>query len=158
MMDEILIEPLERSECAMRRLISLLTKLDKGYVPPLSSRIDIEKYSSKLMENADVWVAVDQTVDVGVVAFYANNIKFKRAFISTIGITSSVRGKGLGDKLMNLVEHEAVRKGMRTLELEVSVKNYLAIRLYARRGFQQVAVARQLASKSTLLLDKRLGE
>ena len=52
-----------------------------------------------------------------------------------IAILQESTGKGYGTKLMNALEKEALKKGITRFELDVSVKNKIAINLYKKMGF-----------------------
>ena len=55
-------------------------------------------------------------------------------YLQAIIVTEDYRGKGLGNKLMGWIEHDAIEKGAQTLALDVASKNKSAISLYHRQG------------------------
>jgi ribosomal protein S18 acetylase RimI-like enzyme len=52
-----------------------------------------------------------------------------------IAILQESTGKGYGTKLMDSLEKEALKKGITRFELDVSVRNKIAINLYKKMGF-----------------------
>ncbi len=59
-----------------------------------------------------------------------------------MAVAPTHQGRGLGARLLVALLDEAVRRRQRTVSLEVRADNGPAQRLYARHGFQQVAVRR----------------
>ncbi len=57
-------------------------------------------------------------------------------YIQTIAIRSKIRGKGLGQKLLKHCEALAIEKGAKTLSLDVSSKNEIAINSYKKFGME----------------------
>jgi len=58
-----------------------------------------------------------------------------RAWIGGMGVHPTIRGRGLGTKLMFRTQDRLRAQGARTIELEVLVENDVARRCYARAGF-----------------------
>lgn len=126
---------LNRTEMSRERLYSLLCRLDNEYIPPISSQVDITRYAAKLTEHAVVIIAYNVDRDVGLIAFYANDLKSGDAFISSLGVEKSYRGSGLTKRLLTKAEAIAANHGMRRIKLEVSRTNTRAIQFYTREGF-----------------------
>jgi len=57
-------------------------------------------------------------------------------YIQSIAVSSQVRGKGLGQKLMKHSGEIAIKKGSKTLSLDVSSKNENAINSYKKFGME----------------------
>jgi len=57
-------------------------------------------------------------------------------YIQAIAVSSQVRGKGLGQRLMKHSEEIAIKKGSKTLSLDVSSKNKKAIKSYYKFGMK----------------------
>jgi ribosomal-protein-alanine N-acetyltransferase len=64
------------------------------------------------------------------------------ADVQTIAVAPSAQGRGLGRVLLDALVAEAARRGATTLLLEVRADNTSAIRLYAGRGFERIALRR----------------
>ncbi|MFH1305745.1 MAG: GNAT family N-acetyltransferase [Candidatus Omnitrophota bacterium] len=56
------------------------------------------------------------------------------SYLSNIAVYPRFRGQGVGTRLIEAVENEAVHAGSRRLALDVSVRNERAINLYERLG------------------------
>ncbi len=61
-------------------------------------------------------------------------------YLQTIAVSRSMRGKGLGQKLMKYSQEIAIKKGSRTLSLDVSSKNEKAIKSYKKFGMEIFSV------------------
>jgi len=70
------------------------------------------------------------------------------AFIDDLYLVPEVRGRGLGARVMDFVEEQALMLGVKALHLEVEIANDRAYGLYRRRGF---------AESGRRLLSKRLS-
>jgi ribosomal-protein-alanine N-acetyltransferase len=60
---------------------------------------------------------------------------YDEAHITTIGVDTPYRGRGLGEALLLRLLDESVRRGANMLTLEARVSNEGAIRLYEKYGF-----------------------
>ena len=58
------------------------------------------------------------------------------AFVDEIYLRADYRGRGWGRRLLEFVEHEAKRCGVRALHLEVARENAAALELYRQFGFE----------------------
>jgi ribosomal protein S18 acetylase RimI-like enzyme len=67
------------------------------------------------------------------------------AFIDDLYLVPAARGRGIGQVVMAMIEHEARLLGVQVLHLEVEIANSRAAALYAARGFE--ASPRRLMSK-----------
>lgn len=96
-------------------------------------------YMRKLVDTRDAatWIAEGNNTMVGfaIVAWRA----FKggiMAYIETLEVIPSQRGKGIGAELLRRVEDSARTAGALSLWLHVDQTNLGAIRLYERHGFR----------------------
>ena len=55
----------------------------------------------------------------------------------SIAICSSAAGQGLGSQLLAACERDARARGCKAMRLEVRTDNFVAMRLYERRGYQK---------------------
>lgn len=60
---------------------------------------------------------------------------FDEAHVTTIGVDTPYRGRGLGEAMLLRLLDEAVRRGANLMTLEVRVSNASAMRLYEKYGF-----------------------
>lgn len=86
----------------------------------------------------------DDAVPAGELLGYAGLlVTGAEADVQTIAVAPSVQGTGLGRRLLDLLVEQAVRRGATSLLLEVRADNDRAIDLYARNGFEQIALRRR---------------
>jgi ribosomal-protein-alanine N-acetyltransferase len=65
-----------------------------------------------------------------------------QSWVQNIAVRPDRHGQGIGAALLDDLLAEAVRRGVKQVALEVRADNSTAQRLYARRGFEAVAVRR----------------
>ncbi len=82
------------------------------------------------------WKAVDGDKMVGFVAVDIRR-QDNLSWIATIAVHPDYRGRGIGDRLMQVAEEHS---SMARMRLSVRTSNHTAQRLYQRRGYTQVDV------------------
>jgi ribosomal protein S18 acetylase RimI-like enzyme len=118
-------------------LVGFLNRVDSDFSPPLSVRVNLSDYVDKLLTNAEVFGIYDSSSRlVGAFAVYANDHDNYAAYVSFIATDPLVRGMGIGRKLMLCMVSHCRDSKMKSLKLEVSRKNQIAIELYRKFGFQ----------------------
>ena len=103
--------------------------------PHLTEKVEINEYAQKLSGYANFYVAKENEENIGVLVFYANDIKTKTAFISLIGVKDAWQGKGLGKWLLEVCIQNAKQQKMQKIALEVDNDNPNATEFYKRNGF-----------------------
>ena len=86
---------------------------------------------------------------LGYVAMYANDIGTKTAYVTLIGVRTEYQNMHVGRSLLQQCSIIASICGMKKLRLEVSNKNWSAIRFYQRNGFVGESIA---SDKSTYMV------
>jgi len=82
-------------------------------------------------------------LDGGRVIGYAGLCTYDdQSWVQNIAVTTDLQGRGIGARLLDDLLAEAARRGSPQVALEVRADNATAQRLYARRGFEPVAVRR----------------
>lgn len=96
----------------------------------------IEMIGVLSLPNLERWKAMHGDKLVG---FVAADIRRKQslAWIATIAVHPDYRGRGIGDRLLELAEQ---RSGMPRMRLSVRQSNQAAQRLYQKRGYLQIDV------------------
>lgn len=112
----------------------ILNRFDDAMFHPLSRNPDCAEITSKIVAAAEMLVAYNCEL-LGFVAFYANDISRKMAYISSIAVKKESRSKGIGQRMLRKSMEIAKNRGMETLCLEVNCKNERAIQFYKREGF-----------------------
>ena len=84
-------------------------------------------------------VAKESNETVGfIVGMTENYGKTTAGHIVTIDVLPKHRREGVGLKLLDELEKEFVRQGVKTIYLEVRIDNQAARRLYAKKGYIQL--------------------
>ncbi len=117
------------------RVLNFLAAVDGEFVPPVSSRVDLEEYAAKLSSNATNLFAVDGHNDIGHAAFYSNALTTKVGFVSSFAVKREYRGTGVGTALLDHVILICRNDGMNVVTLEVAETNLRAIEFYKGYGF-----------------------
>ena len=73
---------------------------------------------------------------IGYVAFYANDITGRTAFISSICVLDEFQGYSIGGDLLKNCIGVSKEQGMKMIRLEVLKTNYKAISFYKKYGFE----------------------
>lgn len=86
--------------------------------------------------NSAVFIALKDDTDlIGYAAYYKNNLKTKKAFLSMIVINSKYQGQGYGQQLIDYLFLDCKNSGMKTLSLEVNKYNNKALKFYRKNNF-----------------------
>lgn len=95
-----------------------------------------KKMVSKFYHNATViGIENEDNIKLGFAALYCNNSERKTAYLSMIAVNDYFRGKGIGKKLLRIIEEIALDNGMFFLQLEVSKTNKNAISFYKKNKY-----------------------
>ncbi len=114
----------------------------------------IEMIGVLSLPSIERWKAVQGEKLVG---FVAADIRRRQdlAWIATIAVHPDHRGLGIGDALMQTVEE---RVGMPAMRLSVRATNLKAMRLYQRRGYEQIDVWPNyyIGGEDAIVMEKKL--
>jgi len=129
---------IERSS-EYQRIRAFLWEVDTRFFPQLSSRVDINAYSRKLAISGLNWFVISDGRDLAHAAMYANDLKWRQAFISSICVKEAHVRNGLGQALLIACVQHARSSGLTCIELDVSTANSSARRFYSLQGFVEAA-------------------
>ena len=116
-------------------IYNLLLEFDHCF-PHLKEKIsDYRTFSEKLQKYANVFVVKDETSNIALTCFYANDFQNFCGYITLIGVKSECRGLGLGGYLLDFTEETMKKIGMKSIRLEVDRDNYNAQCFYLKKGF-----------------------
>jgi ribosomal protein S18 acetylase RimI-like enzyme len=115
-----------------------LINCDDVFIPSLSSRVDVKSYATRIVEKAQRYEAWSNDELIGLVAVYCNSSDHLCAYITNVSVLPSFAGTGIASKLMQYCKDELSAIGFKSIELEVSCKNKIAIALYKKNGFNIV--------------------
>jgi ribosomal protein S18 acetylase RimI-like enzyme len=114
----------------------------------------IEMIGVLSLPSIERWKAVQANKLVG---FVAADIRRRQAlaWIATIAVHPDHRGLGIGDALMQTVED---RVDMPAMRLSVRANNLKAMRLYQRRGYEQIDVWPNyyVGGEDAIVMEKKL--
>lgn len=78
----------------------------------------------------------------GLVGYAGLSVQGTEAYVQTMAVAAAYEGRGVGSRLLAALLTEASARGALTAGLEVRADNARAQRLYARFGFEAVAIRR----------------
>lgn len=97
---------------------------------------DIERFSQKFSQFANVVIAIAEGKTAGFIAFYTNS-ETKVGYISMIIVKKEYQGMGVGSELLDAMKKDCVKKSMDSILLEVASKNDSAKKFYCAKGFEK---------------------
>lgn len=112
-----------------------LRACDARYRPPLSSRVEIGAYATKLADSAVTFEAWRGPILVGLVAAYLNDLASRSGFISSVSVDAGATGAGIASRLLRTCIDAARALGMHRINLQVSRASDGATALYRKLGF-----------------------
>lgn len=115
---------------------SYLINRNNDFTPPLSEKLDIYEFASKMFKYANIYTVSYQDSIVGMTGCYANNFKTLEAYITNTSIHPSYYGTGLASELMKFCIKDISSKGFKSIKLEVHKDNARAINFYKKMGFE----------------------
>ncbi len=118
------------------------------FTPPISSYVNVEEYSMKLLKHAHRYELWHDNELVSLVAVYEDNPT--QAYITNISVVDIHKGEGVGKLMMRSVINSLKIKKFEKVCLEVFMANGKAIGLYQGLGFKTIF---QDGTKSKLCLD-----
>jgi ribosomal protein S18 acetylase RimI-like enzyme len=134
----------DKQEITLEAFTRLVCELGALLPDRLDGRVDVPSYSRKLYENAEIVVALSSDgTQVGLVAFYANDVAAKRAYASLLGVTPEYSGRGTATALFHRMFDILQEKAFLDVSLHVHRDNARAIHMYSRCGFSLVSEADQ---------------
>ena len=112
-----------------------LRACDEVFPPPLSERVNVSDYVTKVAGRAQCFEAWVNCELVGLVAAYCNDPKRYTAFITSVSVLPIWQGQGIASRLMEICIGYVRNLGFKRIVLEVDGSNVAAVKLYKRHGF-----------------------
>ena len=112
-----------------------LLECDDNFVPPLSQRIVIADYSTKLFNKSITFEAWSEQKLIGLIATYFDRGFSSSAFITNVSVNKAYGSRGIASSLLAMCIDYARRNDTKELKLEVNVKNFQAISFYKKFAF-----------------------
>lgn len=120
------------SECD--EVLRHLRAADTEFIPPLSQRVDLQDYASKLCglaEREEAWCDAEL---VALVATYCND-RERGAYISNVSVLPAYRRQGLANLLIARALKRVRERYLPMITLHLHPDNQAALALYLRHGF-----------------------
>ena len=112
-----------------------LAQCDAQFIPPLSQRVELDAYATKLWERAERHEAWEDGRLIGLLAVYCNDAQHQRAFITSVSVLAEHVGRGIARDLLARCIEQARNAQFTEVVLEVANDNLPALRLYQSAGF-----------------------
>lgn len=149
--DDLNKENLTVTKCEdLNSLVKFLYEIDKELPTPLSIRVDIPVYASKVLSQGNVFVIEKNNKICAGALFYCNDQESKTGFLSLLAVVPESRRQGFASTLLNAMEKEASQNGMLKLELLTDISNTAAISLYSRYGYRIVETSEKIRMRKEL--------
>ena len=141
-----------RGQASLEKIVEHLTCCNALFIPPLSSKVNIEEYAQKLLLYAERFEAWKHDQLVGLVAVYVNDPDKEKAFITNVSVLQKLGGRGIAKQLIEQSLSGAKEQEFKKIVLEVSADNHAALGLYKKMHF----IAQKLDKSNTLTMSKYL--
>jgi hypothetical protein len=115
-------------------LLDFIYKVDDLFEPPLSERVNIEDYTSKLYKEAFIYVVIENKKIQAVCAYYCTPEKFDFAFLSFV---ASLK-KGLGGLLIEQMIYKCREMEAKGIETQTWETNSKSLKMFKRYNFLEV--------------------
>lgn len=120
--------------------------------------VDIEQYVDKLLEHSEILVRSRGNRCLGILAFYCNDFRSRRAFISLLLIAPDARSHGIEGEMLEQVMRITRLRRFHRIGIEVSPNDYSAQAYYNRFGFKPCGVRNNLISMEMDISVESRGE
>ena len=123
-------------ECE-KKLLCFLKNIDKDFPVPLSAKVILKEYTVKLCENACIITLEEEGKVFGMIAGYIENLQNNMAYISILGVSREMRGKGFAGLLLTQFLNVCEQKKIDYIHVYAKLENIPAIKTYKRNGFEK---------------------
>jgi len=129
---------LRTDSAALDDVGDLLRACDASFVPPLSSRVDVDAYARKIAAHARLFEAWTGEHLAGLLALYCNDTTTRTAFITSVSVAPGYGRRGIAGALLRQAIAAARAAGMASIALETGAANTAALALYRKHGFATI--------------------
>ena len=109
---------------------------DNDFYEPLSARVDIKTYSTKLSELSTTFILFLNDDVTGLICSYFYDVDSQKGFITLVHTKKEYRGRHLSVKLLEAVKNYARGHGFKSISLFVSRQQTSAYNLYLHHDFE----------------------
>ncbi len=122
---------------SQKELVDFIESSSNEFKPTISRMVEsIDDYCKKLLEKAALFIARENHIVVGVIAFYCNDEIQKQAYLPYFYIKPDNRSQGIGQMLLRKAILHSQTCGMKSMKVRTEADNR-SISLYRRNGFRQ---------------------
>lgn len=114
-------------------IFDLLLEFRESFYTPLEIK-NVEAYSEKLFNFANVYLAIKDNKHIGLLVFYAN--RDITSYLARIVVKRNYQGQGIGEVLLKYFIDYSLNHSFKKMRLEVDKNNFRAINLYNKYGFK----------------------
>ena len=134
-------------------LLSYLIRVNDSFGVPLTQKVQLPDYISKLLRFGCVLVMIEGDEILSCVAFYCNDMENRIAYCVLVSTLPQAQGKGYARLLIN--EMIKICKSKSFVSIETSSINPIAIALYKSVGYK-VVKEEQEGNKTKVTLKYKL--
>lgn len=118
-----------------KELEDYLNEVDKDFNTPLSNKISISIFASKLVEYGKVFVIKENKETLAMISFYCNDTITHKAYLTILSTKERARGKGYARLL--ITKMISICKENKMQHIYCDSVNPIAISLYKSFGFTE---------------------
>lgn len=119
-------------------IINFLKQIGNDFDIHLSDRVDINEYTTKVLENGYILAEIRENNIVAILLMYANDSINKEAYISLLGVDLKFRKQHIATQLLKESVKVARECGMTKIKLYTHKNNIKAKIMYEKNGFKQI--------------------
>ena len=113
-----------------------VNKYDSDFYEPLSNRVDLDVFSSKISDLAISFILVKDARIAGIIVAYFYEPESKKGYITLTHTKTEFRGQHVARALLDSVKTYAKSNGFLYVDLGVYKNNIAAYNLYMNYGFE----------------------
>lgn len=114
-------------------IYTFLKEIDQDFPTPLTSKVDLNDYTDKILDRAEILSVFKEYKMVACVVLYCNDIVNSRAYVPLVGVLKQYRGQGLAKGLVRAAINMAKSRGFNILGIHTESDS--ALHLYQSMGF-----------------------
>lgn len=128
-----MIVELQNKTCDINKLYNYLLVVDSDFKVPLSNKVNLLEYSSKILHDGHVVVEMESDKILSCICFYCNDHNNQTACVTLMSTCIKAQGKGYAKALNYKVFDICKKHGMSRVVTE-SV-NPMAVKVYLSTGY-----------------------
>lgn len=132
MNDNIIIQQIKDKD----KIKNFFIEEDNSFLEKLSSRVDIEEYTDKLINNAVIYSIQRCNKIIAIIAYYRNNLNNKTAYLTYLCVDKLYRSNNYATKLLSIMFSDCINNGFLKIRLETNKDNLIARKFYEKNGFK----------------------